>query len=131
MVFTHPANAETDGTVLIHLQGIGRAQRRGLILIAQLLFGLVVELVVPAFRLSGLLPKLIGAAYDVALNWFVHLLSPEKPARCGRHLGASGIVKAPGNKNGMLAGTFQSRRADVTRSNSPGTIFLRVLFYDC
>jgi hypothetical protein len=70
------------------------------------------------------------------LNWFVHLLSPEKPARCGRQpdepwTGSFGDRKAPGNKNGMLAGTFQSRRADVTRSNSPGTIFIRMLFYDC
>jgi hypothetical protein len=32
----------------------------------------VVKLVVSVFRLSGLLPKLVGTAHDFDFGWFVH-----------------------------------------------------------
>jgi hypothetical protein len=42
------------------------------------LFGETVELLVSSFRLSGLLPKLVGATNYIHMGNFCHLLSPEK-----------------------------------------------------
>ena len=60
--------------VLIHLKVVRCAQRRGLILVSQRLFGKVVKLLVLTFRLAGLLPKLVSAADDIYVGDFYHSL---------------------------------------------------------
>jgi hypothetical protein len=40
----------------------------------QFFFGLMIEFLVPTFGLTGLLPKLIGPAFNPDLNWSFHFL---------------------------------------------------------
>jgi hypothetical protein len=41
------------------------------------LFGELVKLLIPTFRLSGLLPKLVGPSNDIHVGNFCHLLLPK------------------------------------------------------
>jgi hypothetical protein len=78
MIFADPSDAKTNGTVLIHLQVVGRTQWRRFIRIPQLLLGKIIELLVPAFRLARLLPEFVGASDNVHLGRLWHcLLSSE------------------------------------------------------
>jgi hypothetical protein len=56
VVLTDPSDAETDRAVLIHLHIVGRQRGRGIVLVSQFLFGLLIELVGSAFGFSRLLP---------------------------------------------------------------------------
>jgi hypothetical protein len=57
------------------LEVVGRAQRGRFIRIPQLLFGLMIELLVPAIRLSCLLPKFVSAMDDLFFGGFFHIVS--------------------------------------------------------
>ena len=74
MVLANLTYAETNGAVLFHLKVVRCAQRRGLILVSQRLFGKVVKLLILTFRLAGLLPKLVSAADDIPVGNFCHSL---------------------------------------------------------
>jgi hypothetical protein len=64
------------------LEIIRGPKRRGFILVAQFLFGLVVELLVLAFWLARLFPKLIGTADDVDFRLvYSFAFTLRKPAR--------------------------------------------------
>jgi hypothetical protein len=60
-----------SGLLLIRFVGPG---------LGQFPFRLVIEFLVLAVRLSGLLPKLIGAADDLDHRWLAHGRSPVIPA---------------------------------------------------
>jgi hypothetical protein len=70
-----------------------------LVLVAQLLFGQMIELVVPSRWLSGLLPKLICAPDDLNLGWSFHFLPFEstRPARTWHRAGL-GVELSGGSK---------------------------------
>ena len=78
MVLAHPADAKTFGAVLIHLQVVGRTHWRGFVLVPQLLFSLMIELLIPAFRFSSLLPEFICPVDDLVFGGILHLVSSER-----------------------------------------------------
>jgi hypothetical protein len=55
-----------------NLKIIGRTQRRGLVAAAQFLFGLMIEFLVPALGLAGLLPQFVGAMDDLFFGGIFH-----------------------------------------------------------
>jgi hypothetical protein len=70
--FLNPSFAATSRAVLIghSVSGVRKGVR--LVLVPQFLLGLIIELLVLAIGLAGLLPKLVGEGHGLRVCWVCH-----------------------------------------------------------
>ena len=89
MVFADPSDAKANWACLVHnLQIVGGALWWGFLRIPQFLLGLMIELIVSAFRLAGLLPQFIGPTDNLFSGRIFH----------NAVLGISGSILGPRGK---------------------------------